>query len=1033
MGESTNTNLNMKCRKNLRKLIQAHNLAPGPTTALTRFVNAVVALKSRPSGLLSPHTQANRYDDYVYVHQQSMAGHLNSDPGPHPGHKGPLFFPWHREFLRQFELDLRAASGDPDMCLPYWDFSRDQSSADDGYPFIPACLGGNGDGPNNTVITGPFIPTNGFSVAVGGGGVTALQRQLGEDLGLAPTLPSKASITAALAETTYDAPGFDWNAPAASSFRNLVEGWVGPDTVNVHNRVHVWVGGSMGPSTSPNDPVFFLNHAKEDELWAVWEQKYPSVPHYLPDDSYAIPPAQHHLKRLSDHMDSLSEYFGAGTIDRPIDLLDHKAITWYDTDLPEISLESGPALAWNQSPAGLSSNRTIRFRVKSCRPVFFSVTGTPTGNFALVGGTTAVVTPVEANDTEVQEFQVRFTANGPDVQVGAIDIEAHIIDEEGYYAPNENDPFVVGNFHIELVANGIVTSDSSIVLVLDRSGSMSDVANNGFQKHQLLKSAVGVVHELMKDSDQIGIARFDHEADALVPMQLKTVGLGTTLTGTALDPRGATSIAAGILVGSGLINGAGATRPNKAMVVLTDGNETASPYISGLPTGTINQTTYAIGLGLPGQVSDPILDQISANSGGYLLVTGNMTSDSERFALAKYFIQILKDATRSVTISDPEGVLLWNSAVQTIPFLVSDTDVSVDVVVLCPVPIALDFMLETPNGRTIKPQDAGVEPNVAYVNGQEVCYYRLMLPAIPGDPAGSRSGTWKALLSLKSIDRLKYDLSKMGDKKGDIKAVWAALRQHVEKPVPYNMSVYAYSNLRMDASLTRSGYAPGATLTLTADLFEYDVPLARQANVWAEATLPNGSVLHIAMGRTATGSYSCTLTTTVSGVYRFRVRAEGNTSGNTHFTREKLLAGGVWIGGDRPYDPNPGGEGDKDCAWIKCLLGHIHGSKELQGRLKEWGFDVEDLLKCMAARCGTTRMLRERGEKDDAMEQQAISTHKLEEFLQRMSIMGIADLSPLKAGTSKAVVRRPKREGSPENMFIRPEDLKDKGKKGSKK
>jgi len=51
--------------------------------------------------------------------------------------------------------------------------------------------------------------------------------------------------------------------------------------------------------------------------------------------------------------------------------------------------------------------------------------------------------------------------------------------------------------YIELVANNIVTSNSSVVLVLDRSGSMLDVANSGFTKHQLLKSAVGVVHSLI--------------------------------------------------------------------------------------------------------------------------------------------------------------------------------------------------------------------------------------------------------------------------------------------------------------------------------------------------------------------------------------------------------------------------------------------------------------------------------------------------------------------------------------------------------
>ena len=101
----------MKCRKNIRKLIQEYNAATPaakPNTALIKFRQALVAMKAAPSRLSAPHTTASRYDDYVYVHQQSMAGHPNSDPGPHSGHKGPAFFSWHREFLRQFENDLRA-------------------------------------------------------------------------------------------------------------------------------------------------------------------------------------------------------------------------------------------------------------------------------------------------------------------------------------------------------------------------------------------------------------------------------------------------------------------------------------------------------------------------------------------------------------------------------------------------------------------------------------------------------------------------------------------------------------------------------------------------------------------------------------------------------------------------------------------------------------------------------------------------------------------------------------------------------------
>jgi len=1014
----------MKCRKNIRKLIQEYNTAADkPNTALSRFVNAVVALKAQPSLLPLPHTQANRYDDYVYIHDQSMAGHPNSDPGPHAGHRGPLFFPWHREFLRQFEIDLRTVSGDPNMCLPYWDFSADQSSPDPGFPFIDACLGGDGTGPNNTVTSGPFIPANGFSVALGGGGVTGIQRTLGTQ---APTLPTRAAITDALAVDTYDSAPFNTSVPGANSFRNLVEGWVGPQPgPNIHNRVHVWVGGSMLPSTSPNDPVFFLNHCKEDELWAVWMQKYPSVPHYLPDDSYSIPPEQHHLKRLSDQMESLAEYFGAGTLNRPIDLLDHKAITWYDTDLPEITLESGLAIAFNNIPANLTVAKKIRFLVRSCRTVFFSITGAPSGNFSIVGGPDFPVMPVEANDFEILEIEVRFFGQGPNVQVSAVDIEAHVIDEEGYYATNPNDPFVVQKFHIELVANNIITSDSSIALVLDRSGSMADVANNGFTKSQLLKSAVGIVHELMKDTDQIGIARFDHESDVLLPMTLKSAGLGTTLTGPGLDPRGTTSIGSGILVGSQLINGPGATHLNKAIVVLTDGNENTAPLISALPAGTINQTTFAIGFGLPGQVSDPILTQISANTGGYLLVTGNMANNDEQFKLAKFFIQILKDATLNQTVLDPEGQLLWNGQPQVIPFQVSDSDVSIDVVILCPLPFALDFQLITPGGQTIIPSDSGVEPNVRYVLGSDVAYYRLILPVFLNNTGGSHRGQWKAILQLRRVDAVLEDLEKAKENRVHFLEMMRRLREFAQKPVPFNLTVYAYSNLALDATLRQDSFAPGATVYLRANLWEYQVLLQNPAVVWADVLQPDGSRVKLPFSRSVDGAFYANWLTNKPGIYQFVIRAQGNTTGNARFSREKVLTAGVWAGGDQPYNPQTVTEGAANCEWMMCLLEALTQSRELQKRLEEMGIDINALRQCVEKHCRKEKleiMEGRRAEMESSDELFRLSQlPEFQRFIAGFMPSGIRNMPLLEAATTVPVVRKPRMEGSDENMFVLPE------------
>lgn len=62
-------------------------------------------------------------------------------------------------------------------------------------------------------------------------------------------------------------------------FRNGMEDWVtqlGDPRVatpgsQLHNRVHLYIGGNMAPMTSPNDPVFFLHHCFIDKVWADWQ------------------------------------------------------------------------------------------------------------------------------------------------------------------------------------------------------------------------------------------------------------------------------------------------------------------------------------------------------------------------------------------------------------------------------------------------------------------------------------------------------------------------------------------------------------------------------------------------------------------------------------------------------------------------------------------------------------------------------------------------------------------------------------------
>ncbi|MEU3724201.1 tyrosinase family protein [Streptomyces sp. NPDC031705] len=216
------------------------------------FVNAVLELK-----------RTGVYDRYVNAHNYYLMN--DSDFGNRIGHRTPSFLPWHRRFLLDFEAALQRV--DRSVTLPYWDWTVDrtpQSSL-----WAADFMGGTSRGRDGQVLDGPFSSTGRrWPITVGVDRRDYLRRGLGSGT---PQLPTRAEVDSVLAVPVYDtAP---WNS-SSSGFRNHLEGWRG---VNLHNRVHVWVGGHMTSAASPNDPVFWLHHAFVDKLWADWQARNPKA------------------------------------------------------------------------------------------------------------------------------------------------------------------------------------------------------------------------------------------------------------------------------------------------------------------------------------------------------------------------------------------------------------------------------------------------------------------------------------------------------------------------------------------------------------------------------------------------------------------------------------------------------------------------------------------------------------------------------------------------------------------------------------
>jgi tyrosinase len=222
-------------------------------TELSALASAINELKRR-----------RVYHEFVRDHANSM---INA-------HRQSAFLPWHRQFILIYESELRAINSS--ITLPYWDWSIDPGVDAAGNASwnsaMVRLLGGNGSGTNSAVTTGPFAAWTAVDSA---GNDTSLPLQR---TSWALSLPRAADVGVALLKTPYDESPWD-DGVATGGFRNELEGWARAN--HLHNVVHGWVGGSMLPDTSPNDPCFFLHHCFVDKIWADWQAAHPSLS-YLP-------------------------------------------------------------------------------------------------------------------------------------------------------------------------------------------------------------------------------------------------------------------------------------------------------------------------------------------------------------------------------------------------------------------------------------------------------------------------------------------------------------------------------------------------------------------------------------------------------------------------------------------------------------------------------------------------------------------------------------------------------------------------------
>ncbi|UCG47887.1 MAG: VWA domain-containing protein [Phycisphaerales bacterium] len=609
-----------------------------------------------------------------------------------------------------------------------------------------------------------------------------------------------------------------------------------------------------------------------------------------------------------------------------------------------------PGINFNDVPEGETTVRAAVFAVRSCRSVTLEIVSGPTGgSFGTPLGTSVTLGTAELFNAPERFARIWLSYTGTndgDTASGSVRIRCNQTGQE---------------WDIPITANTIARPSVAVVLALDKSNSMNfDSGIPGYKRIDVLHFSAPPFVDVIQEGNAIGMVSFDHDAYDEMPV---TGPLGppgaidpdrATARGNILshmpNPEGWTSIGDAVELSHNRLAPVSGYDV-KAMIVLTDGHENRPNYIADV-AGLINERVYAIGLGTAEQIQPTALTALTNGTGGYLLMTGSLDTDTY-FRLAKYYLQILAGVTNHDIVLDPEGYVAPGQT-HRVSFDLNETDISTDIILLSPAPYVFKFLVETPAGQIIDPSLAAATPGALFVPGSNVHYYRMSLP-VPVGAGAAGSGLWHVLLC---INKKYYDrYLRIADAKG-----LYACTTHQVHGMRYSLSVHAYSNIRMKARILQSGNEPGARLTPRVQLTEYGLPVERRAKIVCDLERPDKTFVTLELSEVEPGVFQTETQAIMSGVYHFNVRAQGTTLRGRPFSRQQVLTGSVWPGGNEPPPKTRDEPDERLCRLLACLLGPRTVSKEMQQRLLKLGLNIDAVRECFKKYCAPGEP---RGQLDD--------------------------------------------------------------------
>lgn len=294
----------------------------------------------------------------------------------------------------------------------------------------------------------------------------------------------------------------------------------------------------------------------------------------------------------------------------------------------------------------------------------------------------------------------------------------------------------------DIAATPPLTTKRDVMMVLDRSGSMSMDAGTGRTKIEEARDATSLFVQLIRSGagDRVGMVSFSTTASSPVDFGLNPVNAGTknTLVGPppfasgivgGLTPNGLTSIGDGLEHAAGQFPAPGAGVNQRTILLMTDGLQNTPPMIADAEPFLAGTDLSVIGFGAESSLDGVLLDHLAQERGGLYTRAGSALQ------LKKFFAIAFGNIFESGTLTDPEYDLPASENSKSIPFLVCSDHTITAVLGWDRDDTSLLVQVKTPGGTIVGAGSPGVESSF----GRTWMFLRVTLPI-----AGERDGSWEA-------------------------------------------------------------------------------------------------------------------------------------------------------------------------------------------------------------------------------------------------------------------------------------------------